>query len=158
MPRIRANSRHYDRPIKLMHEENIGLESLFSGFQNVPDFSGGSCVGRHELFDGTAYKSTSSGEFNQSDRETTIYAGPDIGYITRKDARRLAHAVCAECPIMSQCFKWVKALPEAERPGGVVAGHMWARFTAQSRKQREKREADAFDQPQTLTELIEQLG
>jgi hypothetical protein len=161
MPKIRANQNTSDPAIQLMNK-NHTLVDLFSGFQNVPDFSGGSCIGRHELFDSTAYRSTSSGEFNPSDRESTVYAGPGIGFTTRKDARRLAHAVCAECPIMSQCFEWVKALPESERPGGIVAGHMWTRFSAQSRRQKTvraaQREADALDQPQTLTELIEQLG
>ncbi len=157
MPRIR-NSDDYFKATGPMNR----ISRVFLDFANVPDFSEGLCRGQHELFDGTAYNTTSSGEWNSKDRESIVFAGTRHGFINRKEARVIAAAVCAECPVLRQCYSWVSGLEESERPAGIVAGQMWTRFGAANRRakadKRKSKEEEEFDRPKTMIELIEQLG
>ena len=41
-----------------------------------------------------------------------------------RDRHRLAVAVCRGCPALADCRRWLDALPQRQRPFGVVAGRV----------------------------------
>ena len=65
-----------------------------------PDLYGASCAtaGVRELFDAVLERGTA------------------------RSAAVLAVRICARCPVLEDCGRWVASLPADERPAGVIAG------------------------------------
>ena len=74
----------------------------------TPPLHGAACRGKTELYD----------------RTVTMTAGP----VNMRRARAEALAVCQSCPALTDCRHWLEALPEDQRPRGVVAGTIIALY------------------------------
>ena len=89
--------------------------AIFEDLGDIPDLAGARCRNRHELFD------------QAIEGSSAIFA------------RRAARQVCASCPALEACGAWVEALPQYQRPRGIVAGRLidvTGRFPAEVARKR----------------------
>ncbi len=55
--------------------------------------------------------------------QTYLFDVSDDDQIERENCELEAKRMCARCPELEPCTRWVDSLPLSQRPGGVVAGH-----------------------------------
>lgn len=82
------------------------ISALLAG---VPDLPGARCAGRWDLYERTV-------------REYRV-----DGRLTRKElerARTAALRLCETCLALHPCREYLQGLPIAQRPPGVIAGHV----------------------------------
>lgn len=73
--------------------------------RGTPRLPGAACRDHPDLFAATVVE-------GQGSRQAGLTA-----------AREQARAICGGCEALDACTSWVRATPEARRPGGIVAGH-----------------------------------
>lgn len=72
----------------------------------MPNLRGAACAGRASTFDPR----------NAGEPEQAV-----------ADRHRYAIELCGRCPVQGACATWIAALPDRERPIGVVAGTLFER-------------------------------
>ncbi len=85
---------------------SVDPTGLMAALALAPNLPGARCAGRHKLFDATIEGTRT---------------GPDIEVA---QARAEALRLCAGCPELGPCGRWLAALPKSQRPAGVVAGQL----------------------------------
>ncbi len=81
----------------------MSAAGLFDALGVIPALPGAACRGRTELFD----------ERHPDE--------PDEQWTYRSQS---ALRVCTTCPSLTACTRWLDALPQGQRPRGVVAGQI----------------------------------
>lgn len=97
------------------------MRALLAG---APDLPGARCKGRCDLFERTTGEDRAAGRATAAELD---------------DARRAALRLCETCPALHPCREYLRALPIAHRPRGVVAGQV---ITSNGRPMKTERAAE----------------